>query len=39
MASDTSPLLWADTHRGLVAAAAVTATAAAVMAARLIRRA
>lgn len=39
MASDASPLLWADTHRRIVAAAALTATALSVSAIRAIRRA
>ena len=39
MASDASPLLWADTHRRIVAAAALTATALSVSAIRTIRRA
>jgi NADP-dependent 3-hydroxy acid dehydrogenase YdfG len=38
LASDVSPLLWADMHRGLVAGAAVGAAATVVGVARLLRR-
>lgn len=38
MASDTSPLLWADMHRGALAGAALGAAAVAIGAARLMRR-
>ena len=38
MASDASPLLWADMHRGLVAGAAIGAAATVLGAARLLRR-
>ena len=38
MASDVSPLLWADTHRGVLAAVGLGAAALAVTAARTIRR-
>jgi hypothetical protein len=38
MASDTSPLLWADTHRLVVATGLATAAAVGVTAARLIHR-
>jgi NADP-dependent 3-hydroxy acid dehydrogenase YdfG len=38
MASDSSPLLWADMHRGLVAGTVIGAAAAAVGAVRLLRK-
>ena len=38
LASDASPLLWADMHRGLVAGAAIGAAATVLGAARLLRR-